>query len=145
MTRVAAVGVDDDLATGEPGVRHRAADHEATGRVHVPLGGGVQPLGGDHLLDDVVLDVVEDLLLRDLVAVLDADEHGVHPAGAAVVVVLDGHLRLAVGPSPAQGPVAAGTASCRASWWAIWIGAGISSGVSSQAKPNIIPWSPAPP
>ncbi len=33
----------------------------------------------------------------------------------------------------------------RTSWWASWIGAGISSGVSSQAKPTIIPWSPAPP
>ena len=35
--------------------------------------------------------------------------------------------------------------SWRASRWASWMGAGISSGVSSQAKPTIIPWSPAPP
>ena len=29
--------------------------------------------------------------------------------------------------------------------WASMIGIGISSGVSRQAKPNISPWSPAPP
>ncbi len=28
--------------------------------------------------------------------------------------------------------------------WAYMMGAGINSGVSRQAKPNIIPWSPAP-
>src|SRR5690349_14700947 len=31
----AAVGVDDDLATGQAGVAHRAADHELAGRVAV--------------------------------------------------------------------------------------------------------------
>ena len=31
----AAVGVDDDLAAGEAGVAHRAADHELAGRVDV--------------------------------------------------------------------------------------------------------------
>jgi hypothetical protein len=35
--------------------------------------------------------------------------------------------------------------SLKVSWWANWMGIGISSGVSSQAKPNIKPWSPAPP
>ena len=32
----------------------------------------------------------------------------------------------------------------RAMRWARAIGSGMSSGVSRQAKPNIIPWSPAP-
>ena len=36
------------------------------------------------------------------------------------------------------------SASRRAIRWASAIGSGISSGVSRQAKPNIIPWSPAP-
>ena len=31
-----------------------------------------------------------------------------------------------------------------ASLWASEMGSGMSSGVSSQAKPNIMPWSPAP-
>ena len=35
VRRSAAVGVDDDLAAGEPGVAHRPADHELAGRVDV--------------------------------------------------------------------------------------------------------------
>jgi len=31
------------------------------------------------------------------------------------------------------------------SWWARWMGMGINSSVSLQAKPNMMPWSPAPP
>ena len=56
----------------------------------------------------MVLDVLEDLLLGDLLAVLDADEDGVDAAGTAVVVVLDRDLGLAVGAGPAQRAVAAG-------------------------------------
>ena len=35
VRRGAAVGVDDDLAPGQAGVAHRAADHELAGRVDV--------------------------------------------------------------------------------------------------------------
>ena len=66
---------------------------------------GIEPFGGDHLLDDVVLDVLEDLLLGDLLAVLHADEDRVDPARTSVTVVFDGDLGLAVRSSPAQGPV----------------------------------------
>ena len=38
----AAVGVDDDLAAGEPGVSHRPADHELAGRVDVEEVGVLQ-------------------------------------------------------------------------------------------------------
>ena len=34
--------------------------------------------------------------------------------------------------------------SCWESWWAQKMGAGMRVGVSLQAKPNIMPWSPAP-
>jgi hypothetical protein len=52
---VAAVGVDDDLAAGEAGVAHRAADLEPPGRVHQqPVPVGVEPealqLGRDDVL-----------------------------------------------------------------------------------------------
>jgi len=37
------------------------------------------------------------------------------------------------------------TSACRlTSWWARSIGSGMSEGVSRHAKPNIMPWSPAP-
>src|SRR3546814_13813636 len=44
MTRPAAVGVDDDLATGQTAIADRAADHEVAGRVDVELGLLVDPL-----------------------------------------------------------------------------------------------------
>ena len=50
--RVAAVGVDDDLAAGETGVTGRAADDEAAGRVHVVFRILVEQTGGEVRLDD---------------------------------------------------------------------------------------------
>src|SRR3546814_7637318 len=52
MTRPAAVGVDDDLATGQTAIADRAADHEVAGRVDVELGLLVDPLRRQHRLED---------------------------------------------------------------------------------------------
>ena len=52
---------------------------------------------------------------------------------------------LASGRSRASLPVLRRSACVATRRWAISIGSGISVGVSSQAKPNISPWSPAPP
>ena len=93
------------------------------------------------LLDDVLAH----RLVGDERAVLARDDDGVD-ADRLVAVVLDGDLRLAVR--------AAGSRACRrgaahdsprTSLCASMIGSGISSSVSVQAKPNISPWSPAPP
>ena len=48
------------------------------------------------------------------------------------------------GRSQARRPLLRAAVSDRASIWAYSTGAGISVCVSSQAKPNIMPWSPAP-
>ena len=59
----AAVGVDDDLAAGEPGVAHRAADLELAGRVdeqvlaQLALGVELAVVGVQHRLDDVLPEV----------------------------------------------------------------------------------------
>ena len=58
MAGHAAVGVDDDLAAGEASVAHRAADDEAPGGVDEVLGVGIEQVGGDDRLDDVLDDVV---------------------------------------------------------------------------------------
>ncbi len=50
VTGIAAVGVDDDLATRQAAVAHRATDHEPTGRVDVVLGALVDPLRRQHRL-----------------------------------------------------------------------------------------------
>jgi hypothetical protein len=52
VTGHAAVGVDDDLATGQAAVAHRAADDELAGRVDVELGVLVSHFGRQHRLDD---------------------------------------------------------------------------------------------
>ena len=60
MAGIAAVGVDDDLATGQTAVAVRTTDHESPGRVDVVLGLAGEQVrghdGGDHMLLDVVLD-----------------------------------------------------------------------------------------
>ena len=48
----AAIGVDDDLPAGKPGVAVRPADHELAGRVDVPDGLGVDPVLGERRVDD---------------------------------------------------------------------------------------------
>jgi hypothetical protein len=54
----AAVGVDDDLASGEAGVAHRSTDDEPAGGVHQqPQPLGVDVHSGENRLDDVLADV----------------------------------------------------------------------------------------
>ena len=94
----AAVGVDDDLAAGQPGVAHGAADDELAGRVdQQPVAVGGQAEGGQLGLDDELLDVGgEQLLDRDVLGVLRGDDDGVD-GDRPVVLVDDGDLGLAVG------------------------------------------------
>ena len=95
---IAAVGVDDDLAAGEAGVAHRAADLEAPGRVDQQLVvGDVEAEWRQLRLHDVFADVGgEQGVEVDVSGVLRADDDGVEPDGLAVLVA-DGHLGLAVG------------------------------------------------
>ena len=108
MAPHAAVGVDDDLAPREAGVTHGAAHDEAAGGVHVDHGiAPGDPLGvhnrGDDLRHEVLADAVHGL---DLGGVLGGDDDGLDGDGA-VVLVADGHLRLAVRAKIRQGPVVA--------------------------------------
>ena len=108
MAGHAAVGVDDDLAAGQPGVAHRAADDELAGRVdQQPVAVGGQAERGQLRLDDELLDVGgEQLLDRDVLGVLGGDDDGVD-GDRLVVLVDDGDLGLAVGPQVGHRPVLA--------------------------------------
>ena len=91
VARRAAVGVDDDLAPGQAGVPHRAADDELPGRVHehevalletalvveVPREDRVQ-----DVLDQVRLD---ERVLVEAFPVLGRDEHALDLRPAAGV------------------------------------------------------------
>ena len=85
MRAGAAVGVDDDLAPGEPGVAHGAAGDEPAGRVDVEDGTlAIQQVRGDRRQDHLLDHVRPDPALVDLRRVLGRDHDR-----------LDGH-RLAV-------------------------------------------------
>src|ERR1700736_270965 len=107
MACVTAVRVDDDLASGETGVRYRSTDHKASGWVHVSLGVGIQQLRRDGHVDHVALHLVEDLLVRHVFRMLHADQYGVDTARASLVVIFNSDLGFAVGTRPSKRPVAA--------------------------------------
>src|SRR5919198_858755 len=94
----AAVGVDDDLATGQARVTNRAADDEAAGRIDqellAQLAHVVERLGQDRL-DDVLPQVVGDQRLGALL-VLGGDKQLLDLHRPAVAVA-DRHLGFAVG------------------------------------------------
>src|SRR6266576_3647530 len=77
VPRVAAVRVDDDLASGEPGVAHRPADGERAGPVHQVLGLRVEPRAADGGPDDLLADLVAEALVIDARVMLRGDDDGV--------------------------------------------------------------------
>jgi hypothetical protein len=102
----AAVGVHDDLAAGEPGVAHRPACHEPAGRVDVVDDlVGIDERRRHHGLDHVLDDVVADLVLADVVGVLARHDDGLDAHGPAILVA-HAHLALAVGAEVRQRAVA---------------------------------------
>ncbi len=99
MARDTAVGVDDDLAAGQPAVPHRAADDEAAGRVDVEARVVGEPLGGDGGTDDLVHDGLVDGFLIDLRVVLGGKHHRVHATRLAGFVTKR-HLALGIRAQP---------------------------------------------
>src|SRR5262249_55699223 len=104
---VAAVGVDDDLAAGEPAVALRAADAELPGRVDVVHRLLVEELRRHDLLHHVLDDRLPEGRVGDVGAMLRGDDDGLRAHGLAVPV-LDGHLALAIGEQEGQLPRLAG-------------------------------------
>ena len=96
MAGIAAVGVDDDLAAGETGIAHGAADHEAAGGVDVHDRVRRAQLGLDAGQDDRLDDIGAQALDADIGIMLRRDHHGSDTDGHAVLV-LDGDLGLAIG------------------------------------------------
>ncbi len=95
MASHAAVGVDDDLAPRQAGIRHRAADLEPPARIHVVDRAVVQHVGRNDRLDHVLDDVALDRRVVHVLRVLRRDDHGVDPHRLAAGV-LDRHLALAI-------------------------------------------------
>ena len=62
MPAHAAIGIDDDFSSGQTGIAMRSADHKAAGRIDVELGLRIDHIGGNHRIDDVLLNVGAQLL-----------------------------------------------------------------------------------
>ena len=97
MVAGAAVGVLDDFAAGESAVAHGAAHDEAAGSVDEDVAVLlVEEAGGlEHGTDDLALHGLDDVGLGSAFSVLRGHDDVVDAHGAAVLV-LEGHLRLAV-------------------------------------------------
>ncbi len=94
MAGQAAVGVDDDLPAGEPGVPVGAADHESPRRVHdqfIVLRQQVIQRG----LDDRRSHRLFDRVVVDVVGVLGRDQDPRHVHGT-IIDVANRHLGLSV-------------------------------------------------
>ena len=62
MTAITAIGVHDDLASGQAAVTLRTADNKASGGVHKVLGVVIQQFSGNNGLDHIFQNVGTDLL-----------------------------------------------------------------------------------
>ncbi|OIQ81510.1 hypothetical protein GALL_367270 [mine drainage metagenome] len=102
----AAVGVDDDLAPGEPAVALRPADDEAPGGVDEVLDLAAHEFVRQHGLDDVLDDAFAQIGHLDVGRVLGGQHDGVDGDRAAVLVA-EGDLALGVRAQPGQAAVTA--------------------------------------
>ena len=66
MVRSPAVGVHDDLASGEATVALRAADHEAAGGVDQVIDAALDQMLRQDRFDDLLDDALAQLLERDV-------------------------------------------------------------------------------
>ncbi len=93
----AAVRIDDDLAPGQAGVAHRAADDEASGRVDEELGLRRHERGRQNRPNDLLHDRFLQGLVLDVFAVLGRDDDRVDGQRPVIGAVADRDLALAVG------------------------------------------------
>jgi len=106
----ATVGVDDDLSAGQTSITLGTTNDEETRGLDVVDGVVTEVLGGDDLLDDLLLNLLSELLGGDIRRVLSRYNDSVDTLrdnGTVVVLVLDGDLGLGVGSEPGERTVAA--------------------------------------
>src|SRR5208282_3101156 len=92
VTSHATIGVYDDLASGQSGIAHGAADDEASGGIDVILGVLIEQVGWNHGLDDVLQNVGAQFVVTDTFGMLGGDDYGVDPLHFARRVVFDRDL-----------------------------------------------------
>ena len=101
VTRIAAVCVDDDLASGQSRIALRTADHKASGRIHQHAGLFIEQSFGQRRTDDIFDHIRFQLFVRDVLVMLCGNDDGVD-VHRLVVRVFDRHLRFSVGTQISQ-------------------------------------------
>src|SRR6185312_427560 len=98
----ASVGVDNDLASGQPGVGDRAALSESTTGIDEVFRLLVEELTWDRFADHHVEHAFFDLFVVHIRLVLRGDDDRVDANGFAILV-FDRHLALPIGKQPGEG------------------------------------------
>ncbi len=101
MASASAVGVHDDLASGDAAIGLWPAQLETARRIDVILCVLVDESLRQHREHDVLDDLVAQVAVLDARRVLSGDQHRVNPLGL-VVLVFNRHLAFAVRPQPGQ-------------------------------------------
>ena len=96
MTSHAAVGVDDDLASGESGVAHGPADDEASRGIDVILRIFIEQVRGNDRLDDVLQNARAQFVIRDRFRMLRRDDNSVHAKNFALRIIFNCDLRFSI-------------------------------------------------
>ena len=86
MRAVSAVSINDKLSSGKSAVRHRSAEYEFTGRIHVINRLFVEISIGNDRLYDLADNILSYLLLRNLGSVLSRNHYRIHSYGLIAVV-----------------------------------------------------------
>src|SRR5882762_2674620 len=92
VTSHATVRVHDDLASGETGIAHGAANDEPSGGIDVVLGVLIEQVGRNNGLDDVLQNVGTQFVVANIFGMLGGDDYGIDPLYFTRRVVFDRDL-----------------------------------------------------
>ena len=107
MASHAAVGVDDDLASGESGVAHGPANDEASRGIDVILRVFVEQVRRNHGLNHVLQNAGAQFIVGNGLGVLRRNDDRIHTQDFAVRVVFNCDLGFAVGTKEGKSSILA--------------------------------------
>ncbi len=101
MRRSTAVGVDDNFAAGESSIAFRAAGDEAAGGIDQRAVVPCPQRDGDHGIDDLPTDRLDQVLLSNVGIVLGRHHHRLN-GNRLTVSIPEGDLRFGIRTEPGQ-------------------------------------------
>ena len=79
MTSHTAVGVDNNLSSGQPGIAMRAADDKSSGRIDQDFCVTIDQFIRDYFPDDKLFHIFSDDIERNILAVLCGNHDRLYP------------------------------------------------------------------